>query len=400
MKWKNRGHEFDEIARPLVEADTAYFYGCGKFAEEIGIVLEGMKTYIGWKIFFIDRDEEKQRSGFHGWDVISPKEFVEQDKENFIVVNCVLAEQGKEIKYFLLSQEVPIEKIYSGWDFLCRYFSIYFLYAVNKVFFPSQNIVPSTVCNLNCRDCLNFTPHIKKHIVRDLETVKRDVDLFFKAVDYIYRFQITGGEPLLYKYLSKLLTYIDEHYREKILRLELVANGTVMPTDEMLSFLKEKNIFVFLDDYTMSLSEEQKKCHGEVKAKLESYGIAFSDNYVEKWFRLYTPENLPPKKSEEELVGMFMRCGNPWSSIEGGAITACNYSLYAEKAGVLEWSDYRGNDFFKLSEYFSDKKHELVEFRLGFNERGYVSLCEKCNGFSSINPATVTPAIQAERRNL
>ena len=67
MKWKNKGREFDEIARPLVEADTAYFYGCGKFAEEIAIVLEGMKTLIGWKILFIDRDEEKQRSGFLGY---------------------------------------------------------------------------------------------------------------------------------------------------------------------------------------------------------------------------------------------------------------------------------------------------------------------------------------------
>ena len=400
MRWKNKGHEFDEIARPLVEADTAYFYGCGKFAEEISIVLERMKAYIGWKILFIDRDEEKQKRGFHGWNVISPNEFVKQDKGNFIVVNCVLAEQGEEIKDFLISQKIPIKNIYSGWDFICRYFSIYFLYAVNKVFFPSQSIVPTTVCNLNCRDCLNFTPYIKNHMIRELKTVKRDVDLFFKAVDYIYRFQITGGEPLLYKNLQKLLIYIDEHYREKILRLELVTNGTVMPTDEFLAFLKDRNIFVFLDDYTMSLPEKQRKCHAEVKAKLKAHDIAFSDNYVEKWFRLYTPENLPNKKSDEELVGMFTRCAIPWSSIEGGAITACNYSLYAEKAGVLLWSDYRGNDFFSLSEYSPKMKHELVEFRLGFNERGYVSLCEKCNGFCSINPATVKPAIQAKRQNL
>ena len=400
MKWHNKGHEFDKIAQPLVQADTAYFYGCGKFAEEINDVLESMKSYIGWKILFIDRDKEKQKKGFHSWTVISPETFFAQEKENFIVVDCVLAGQGEEIRTFLLEKGVPSNRIYKGWDFLYRYFSIYFLYAADKVFFTSQNIVPSTVCNLNCRDCLNFTPHIKKHIVRDIEMLKNDVDLFFNAIDYIYRFQVTGGEPLLYKHIQELFEYIDEHYRKKILRLETVTNGTVLPTDEFCSFLREKNIFVFLDDYTMSLPEEQNKCRAEVKAKLQNYGINFSDNYVEKWFRIYTPENLPSKKSDDELVKMFVRCGNPWSTIEGGSITACNYSLYAVKAGVLSWSEYHGNDFFNLADYTPDLKHELIEFRLGFNERGYVSLCEKCNGFSTINPPAVKPAIQATRRKL
>lgn len=41
------------------------------------------------------------------------------------------------------------------------------------------------------------------------------------------------------------------------------------------------------------------------------------------------------------------------------------------------------------------RKKELVEFRLGYTQRGYTSFCRRCRGFTSQNRRRVAPAEQA-----
>ena len=53
-------------------------------------------------------------------------------------------------------------------------------------------------------------------MIRPLDQVKKDIDIFFSVVDYIMLFHISGGEPFLYPYLKELVTYIGENYRDKI----------------------------------------------------------------------------------------------------------------------------------------------------------------------------------------
>lgn len=49
----------------------------------------------------------------------------------------------------------------------------------------------------------------------------------------------------------------------------------------------------------MSLPERHTKKHEDVINFLEMNGINYSDNRVESWFRLHTPENFPAKRSEK-----------------------------------------------------------------------------------------------------
>ena len=300
---------------------------------------------------------------------------------------------GAEIRKACLSHGVKPEQIFDGESFLYRVLPVYLSYLNKKVIFHSVSMLPSTVCNLNCRDCLNFAPYVRQPVTYTLAECRKNVDLFFRAVGLVFRFQITGGEPFLYHDLCPLLDYIGMHYGKQILRFEVVTNGTIMPSNAILDALKRNHITVFLDDYTMSLPSYQADLRDAIISRLRSEGVNFVDNHVEKWFRLYTPDQLPPDRTPKEMETMFQKCGVPWTTLENGRLTACNYGLYAAKAGVLEDC---AAEYFDLRDYTPDRAKELLEFRCGYNERGYVNLCRVCNGWGG-NTCYCQPALQQSR---
>ena len=405
MKWKNKGHEFDNVGHMLKEKDNIYLYGAGKNAKEILFVLEKAKKWIPWDICLVDQDESKQRSGWQGYPVISPDEFLNRKKNNYFVVICPGGQFESEIFQKLIMNNIPRNLIFRQFSFLYIYLSIWFLYEHDMVFFNSINICPSTICNLNCRDCLNFTPHIKEHVVDDIESVKHDIDLLFNSVDLIYRLQITGGEPLLYKNLKEVFNYIDENYRHKIFRLEMVTNGTIVPSDEICSFLHDKDIYVFLDDYRMSLSNGEER-YEAVRNQLEKFDVTYEDNHVDLWIRMYPGSYAPTDfydglldsnsllSNEMKLVEKFTACNNPWTSLHHGKLSSCNYAMYAEKAGICKGDT---SEYYDLEGYNEMKKHELIEFRLRYNLKGYTEFCKQCGGWTATNKALCKPAIQAKR---
>lgn len=63
--------------------------------------------------------------------------------------------------------------------------------------------------------------------------------------------------------------------------------------------------------------------------------------------------------------------------------------IMQQKAGILP--DDEDNYFVLTGEV--DKK-ALLEFRLRYNEKGYVEFCKKCAGWTSINPNLEDAAIQ------
>ncbi len=106
------------------------------------------------------------------------------------------------------------------------------------------------VCNLKCKHCYQEEYSSKNDL--SLEEQKQIVDNYF---DYIEKYcmqpeiSLTGGEPISYKYLFDLLTYIKERKSET--RLFLLTNGTLI-NDEIIKKLKKINITrvqISLDGY-------------------------------------------------------------------------------------------------------------------------------------------------------
>ncbi len=394
MEWNNKGHVFDGISDGIKGKNNVFVYGAGKAASELMHVLDYIQKWTKWNIFLVDQDEKKQQTGCYGRKVMSPDDFFSMEKKDFFVVAGADGEIGDEI-YNILEKNLRHDvQIFKNFYFINTLLSIYFAYEHNMTYFGSENMLVSTACNLNCRDCLNFTPYIQNHHVETLDSVKNNVDLFFNAVDLIYRFQITGGEPLLFKELPSVIEYIGEKYQYKIISFELVTNGTIIPSDVLCQMLKKYNVKVFLDDYRNVLKDGLDK-YNNCLNKLNEYDVCVVENYVEKWFRMYIPDlDENRNESEQELKIKYKKCNNPWSNLWNGQISSCNYQFYAYKAGLCDWDETGAYD---LSEYNKSKVKELIEFRLRNCEKGYVSFCKNCNGWSDINGRWCEPAIQMKR---
>ena len=99
-------------------------------------------------------------------------------------------------------------------------------------------------------------------------------------------------------------------------------------------------------------------------------------------------------KSDEELAKYFDYCNNPWHNFENGKMYSCNFSRFAMKAGLINECE---NDYYDFNTLTRDKRAELVEFLLGYTDKGYVDFCKRCSRWAGHNENRVPVAIQAKR---
>ena len=198
MKWTNKGHEFDAVYEQIKNKKKFYLFGAGQYGEAIYQELQGKLELAG----FIDNNPEKQGGQYCGIGVVA-LDSVKEDTDAGIIVT-VSPYTRKTLMLQLMTEGYVYNKDFFTME---QFMSIYYAYAREELYIPSISFLPSTKCNLNCEACLNFTPYMKEAMVRPWEVVKADVDLFFKHVDYIMLFHISGGEPFLYPYLKQLVEW-------------------------------------------------------------------------------------------------------------------------------------------------------------------------------------------------
>lgn len=387
MKWINKGHEFDHVYDNIKNKSVYYLFGAGQYGEAVYELIRDEIHIAG----FIDNNKEKQKCGYLGIPVVSLEEIECMDKTVGIIVTVspdtrLPIMQQLMIKGFVQGQNVFTMEIFM---------SVYYAYEKNKVYFSSISFLPSTRCNLNCEACLNFTPYMDKFDERPWEQITADVDKFFDCVDYIMLFHISGGEPLLYPRIAELIEYIDDNYRNKIHFLRTVTNGTVLPRPELLEKISKHRIEITVDDYREAVPESTD-IFDNLLLMLEQYNIKYEINKAEQWIDLAPMTTRNEEWSEWRLGKQFDGCHVPWQELRGGKLYSCNYASYAVVAGIIEENEA---DTFDLKKYSDIELKELMEFRLGYNTRGYVEFCKRCSGYVDLNPNKVPPAKQMKRKS-
>ena len=96
--------------------------------------------------------------------------------------------------------------------------------------------------------------------------------------------------------------------------------------------------------------------------------------------------------SDDLLISHRDCCRHAWEELRDGKIYSCNYAAYATVAGIAGEQDIE--ETYNLATFTPDKKKELVEFRLGYTEKGYTNFCKKCRGFTPENNEEKEPAEQ------
>lgn len=384
MKWTRRGHEFDEIYRNMAGKKRFYLFGAGDYGRMFFERFGGEIALAG----VIDGEPGK-RLGEYKCIPLSEAELGE-DTGVIVTMSQIARISAKEELERRLGKGRENRDYFMIEDFL----SVYFVYRYGKVYFTNISFLPSTACNLNCRCCLNFNPFAKKFYTRDIRELLRDVDLFFSRVDYVMLFHISGGEPLLYRELPELIRHIGSRYGDRIGRLRTVTNGTQLPSEACLKAMRQYGVEVTVDDYREAVPE-YRETFDNLCRMFEEQGVRFYVNKAEEWLDLAPERTDYSGWSEEQMIAHRDACSQCWQELRGGKLYNCNYASYAAVAGILREGD-RDWDAFDLAAD-GGKKKELVEFRLGYTEKGYTSFCRQCRGFTSQNCARVAPAEQVKK---
>jgi Predicted Fe-S oxidoreductase len=385
VKWNNKGHQYDFMYQKIKEKKSFYLFGAGDYGRQFLKMFEAEIDIKG----FIDNDPVKQGGVFFGRCCFPLAQICFEENEGIIVTMSQIA-RTKAIGQLEQSGYKKDEDYFIIEEFL----SVYHVYKNDKVYFSSISFLPSTACNLNCKNCLNFNPFAKQFYIRKLGDLLYDVDLFFSCVDYIMLFHISGGEPMIYEHTADLIEYIDTNYGDRIGTLRTVTNGTIVPDDNILNKLSKCNVEVIVDDYREAVPHLEVRFE-ELIGKLEEYSIKYYINKAKSWVDLAPEKTDYSDLTERQLEKHREECNQSWQELRDGKLYSCNYAAYATVAGIAGEQDLE--EVYDLREFTTDKKKELVEFRLGYTTKGYTNFCMKCRGFTPQNVDEVEPAVQVER---
>ncbi len=385
MKWAKPGHEFDCVYDNIKAKKAFYLFGAGDYGKQFLNIMKNEITIQG----FIDNNLLKQQDGYAEYPCIALSGIDLDNGKTGIIVTVSQIQRNAIIMQLRAAGYIHNKDFFIIEEFL----SIYFVYKYNKVYFSSISFLPSTTCNLECEACLNFNPFAANFYVREWEKVVADIDLFFKCVDHIMLFHISGGEPMLYRKIAELIEYIDDNYGERIDTLRTVTNGTVVPEVAVLEKLSRCNFEITVDDYRDAVPQYNNN-FDKLIDKLEQYGIHYHINKTDEWIDLAPDRTDFSSWTEEKLQKHFDECCQAWQELREGKLYSCNYDAYATVAGINAEPQ---EEVFDLATFDATRKKELVEFRLGYNRKGYTNFCKKCMGFSSKNPYKVMPAKQKKQ---
>ncbi|MCM1183193.1 MAG: hypothetical protein NC337_07450 [Roseburia sp.] len=394
MKWTNKGHQFDCLGKRFEQRNRIYIYGAAEYGKRFLDMLSmaGLSDMVDG---FIDKNVRKQAEGFEGKQVLSPEILFEKHDTSHVMIVAMWEPHCSRTVTRLLQAGYVENLDFFRWDIFRAYlneiyFPIYALYTQDKLVVSSSCYIPTDACNLRCRDCLNFTPYIKNFEIRPLDAACRDIDLFFKWIDFTFRYQISGGEPVLYAHLRELIEYIGIHYRHRIDLFEVVMNGTIIPSDDLCQCMKQYDMTACLDNYTQSIPQAMNH-REEIIDRLEKHSVKWVDNTVQDWFDLRIFDTDNSEMGEQGLTEYFDHCNNPWHYYENGKLYACNFARFAERAGLNKENN---SSSFNLAKMTQNRKKELMEFLLNYNETGYVQMCKRCAGWADFNPNRVPVARQ------
>ena len=256
-----------------------------------------------------------------------------------------------------------------------RYLTIMDFYCNNRIYLNEIHLSVTTKCTLNCDKCNMFMPEYKHTEHFSVEKLKSDINLLFQRIDSVTTLALLGGEPLLYPNLVEILNYLVNNFSLRITNIEIITNGTLVPSNELLKVCKENRIFFRISDYSAAIKYKDKL--ERLKLLLKENGIEYFVNENLTWLDFGFPQH--PINLPDEMVRQHMLdCAPAFKGMNDGKLYYCHVEWSAVKAGIYEEKD---TDYFDL---MNEDRKQIIEYLIG-EMKTPVSLCKYCAGCSSDN---------------
>lgn len=381
MKWLNRTHEFEHLCS-AVKDDNIYIFGAGEYGAYLYKHINTEKV-----LGFVDNSKQKQREGYLGQKVLMPAKVCQENKENlFVIAVSVCSKAFKDIQEQLIDFGIKESRIIS----YELYLHLYFYYIKKAILIHHVNVSLTQKCTLNCKDCSIMTTYLPEKVNYKLESLKRDVDVFFQHVNYVGKFGIIGGEPFLYPNIEEYLIHLAQFRHRIIYMVEIVTNGTIIPADNVLRLCKKYNIIISISDYTITLPHLKEKIEKLVN-KLQEYQISYVINSAEKWMDFGYDYVNKIEASDKSMIDFFDSCHMTCRLLRNEKLYYCANSAFAIDAG-LNLRDL--DNELELQMISDENRMEALEFDEGYSQRGYLNMCRHCNGTESLNDHFIEVARQ------
>ncbi|MBN2162860.1 MAG: radical SAM protein [Pontiellaceae bacterium] len=242
----------------------------------------------------------------------------------------------------------------------------------------------TTHCSLQCRDCAVLVPYLKKRRHFSKESLLKDMDRFLQSVNYVHRFGLVGGEPLLHPDLPDLIRYLSGHPAVGTIRIP--TNSTVLPGPELIDALKSSpDVLLSISEYPIELCPKRPR----LIDLLERNGIEYEVYAGQAWDDLGACSSAYKEGvTEEELALRFSNCWmRECHGVLEGRFYLCGRAAFAPLAGIHDAFPEDGVDLYGVEDAKGVRRaiSDLMN-------KPYLRACAYCRGTSS--GKRIAPAIQ------
>lgn len=235
-------------------------------------------------------------------------------------------------------------------------------------------------CSLRCKYCAACMPSYKEHYEISFDVIEKSIRAFMDNVDFIENVRLLGGEPFVYTHLTETIDLL-KTYRNKIGKIRIVTNATVMPkNDAVLKALNDDQVVIDISNYGDISTFKNEWVDLEKK-------YAFSVNLGDQLMWSVPDTNYEKRGMSEELLKhKFKKCGEHCRLIRDGKLFYCGPSFWTM---FCEDNDVSGDYVDLINNEHPETLHDQI-VDLYFN-KPYLKGCDNCPG-SFLHRPLVTPA--------
>lgn len=255
----------------------------------------------------------------------------------------------------------------------------------SKLYFPCVQLVVTTACTLNCKECFAAKPYLEQHKINSYEEIKGDVDAFLECIDGCVELELIGGEFFLWRNCEKIIRYLRNN--PKIEMLLITSNGTIIPRKGILDSMRHEKVVV-------AISEYEKANYKETEAVLSQNGINWH-SIQENWYPMpqyndNTKSFSSYRFSDEKLREAYYKCPNSKT-----CFAIVNHRLYicyrSAMLDLLQGHSFDRYEYADLSLPFEERREQIKTIL----NSGFTAGCNYCGMSGNIeNKEMIPPGIQ------
>lgn len=194
------------------------------------------------------------------------------------------------------------------------------------------DLVITECCSLKCRDCSNLMQYYQRpeNISSDqvLSDLKRLLDVFT-----VRELKIIGGEPFVnQRTLNDVLDFLNGEYGEKVDSINIITNGTIIPSDECFDSMKSNpKVLITFSNYGELSTRQSEFIERCVKDGIH-YSV-LSDSFY--WLDFGRPVEY--SETEEFNKRQFRNCFNRKScnTLYRGGYYICPRQAHGIRLGLI-----------------------------------------------------------------